>query len=135
MINYPEKRDIPQEVLNEEDKKYLNGFTNRLIRYYFYLMKGLDIINSFRNLFLGIIALYIALKLDSIWIGIAMFAGSSIVLTVCGYYNVHRLSKLNEWLGMRFSTHYGIRTYNYVQEQNDLLKKILKELENKKRGD
>lgn len=124
MIEYPEKRDVPAETLNADDKKYLHGFHNMLIRYYFYLMKGLDIPNSFRNLFITIAAIYIALKLDNILIGIAMFVVSSIILTVFGYYNVHKLAKMNEWLGMRFSTHYGIKTFNYTQKQTELLEEI-----------
>lgn len=108
----------------EDEKKYLEGFVNRLIRYYFYLMRGLDVLNSFRNLFLGIFALYIALKLDNVAYGIIMFAVSCIVLTVCGYYNVHKLSKINEWLGLRFSSHFGIKSFNYAQENNELLKEI-----------
>lgn len=111
------------DILSDE-KGYLKGTQNKLIRYYFYLMKGLDILNQFRNLFLGILALYIALKLDSLGIGIAMFLGSCIVLAILGYYNVHRLSKINEWLNIRFSSHFGIRQFNYQQENNELLKDI-----------
>lgn len=115
---------IPQEILNAEDKRNMDGFENTAIRYYFYLMKGLDIVNSFRNLFLGVIALYIALKLENIMWAVIMFVASSVILTVAGWYNVHKVSKRHEWIGMRFSTHYGIRTFDLNQGQYDLLLEI-----------
>lgn len=115
---------IPQEVLSAEDRKNMDGFENTAIRYYFYLMKGLDIVNSFRNLFLGVIALYIALKLENIAWAIVMFVVSSILLTIAGHYNVHKVSKRHEWIGMRFSTTYGIKAFNFSQGQYDLLLEI-----------
>lgn len=123
--------------MNEEEKRqsedliYLKGFHNKMMRYYFYLMSGLGILNNFRNLFLGIFALYIALKLDNVLYGIIIFIVSSIVLTICGYYNVHRVSKISEWLGVRFSSHFGIKSFNYTQENNELLKEIRDILKNK----
>lgn len=34
------------------------------------------------------------------------------------------MSKVQEWLGMRFATHYGIRSYNYNQGTYEELKEI-----------
>lgn len=121
--------NINPDELQKDDQKYLSGFQNRMIRYYFYISRGLDILNAFRNLFLGIGALYIALKIDQpLWI-VVMVIVSLIILLISGYYNVHKLAKMQEWLSMRFSTHFGIKSFNYTEEQNKLLKGILKELE------
>lgn len=109
---------------NEYDGQYLEGMENRLIRLYFYLNRGLDVLNQFRNLFLGIIALYIALHLDNWLLLAAMFVPSVLVLMLLGYYNVHKMSKLIEWLNLRFSTHYGIKQFNYQQGIYDTLKEI-----------
>lgn len=110
--------------LSEYDKEYLPGFYNRLVRYYYYLESGLNVLNEFRNLFLGIIAIYIALKLTNVlWMAV-MTIPSLILLTVAGYFNVHRLSKIKEFLSMRFSTHYAIKTYDYNKEQVLLLREI-----------
>lgn len=116
------------EELNEEDRKYLYGKHNWLIRMYFYLEQGLNILNEFRNWFLGIAALYITLKLENAPYGIliigAIAVPSLLVLILAGRYNVHRLSKMKEWLTLRFSTHYGIRTYNHQEMQTKLLLEI-----------
>ena len=111
-----------------EDDIFLKGTQNHAIRYYFYLMRGLDVLNSFRNLFLGIGALYLAMHLDNLLYAVIMFVVSSIILIFFGYYSVHRLSKTNEWLSVRFSSHYGMKTFNYTQKQTELLEEILKEL-------
>lgn len=119
---------IPKEELTSEDEKYLTGKHNKAIRIYFYLERGLEILNAFRNLFLGILAIYIALKLTNVLWMIAMFIPCIIILVGVGWYNVHKLSKLKEWLGMRFSTHYGIRSFNYQQRQCELLEEIKEKL-------
>lgn len=113
---------------SEYDKKYLPGFWNRTIRYYYYLEQGLNILNEFRNLFLGILGIYIALHLTNIVWMVIMFIPSIMVLTVAGYYSVHRISKVREWLNIRFGTHYGVTAFNFQREQNELLKEILKEV-------
>ncbi len=116
--------------LYEDDEKYLYGKENWLIRAYFYLSNGLNIVNESRNLFLGIIAIYIALKLTNIWWMVGMAIPSIVILTLMGYYTVHRMSKVNEWLSMRFSTHFGIKTFNYNEDNNKLLTEIRDLLKN-----
>lgn len=109
---------------DELDKKYIEGTHNHVMRYYYYLNKGLDILNQFRNLFLGIIAVYFTLHLTNpVWLG-AMFLPALLLLTVAGYYSVHYLSKMQEWLNLRFSTHFGIRQFNYTEGSYELLKEI-----------
>lgn len=113
-----------QATSQPEDDKYLQGSHNKIIRCYYYIERGLDILNIFRNLFLGIVAIFIALKLTNVlWIGL-MTIPSVIILGIVGYYNVHKLSKMKEWLSMRFSTHYGLRAFNYQEEQVKILEEI-----------
>ncbi len=114
----------PQEF----DSKYMPGLENRAIRYYFYLNAGLNIVNNFRNLILAILGIYIALHLDAWWLLIAMFIPSVIILTVVGYYVVHRINKVQEWLGVRFSSHYSIKQFNYTQGIYETLQAIEKKL-------
>ena len=112
----------------KKEQEYLKGRENWLIRMYFYLNSGLTIINNFRNLIMGIFALYFLLKLTNpIWL-VVMLLASLPVLVVVGYYNVHRMAKINEWLSMKFSTHYGIKQFTYVEEQVQLLKDIKNKL-------
>ncbi len=117
--------------LSEEDKKYLNGWHNWLQRMYFYLNSGLNILNQFRNLGFLVAALWVALKLDGIHgilIAAAVVVISSLLLVFVGRYNVHHLSRSGEWLSIRFSTIFGIRTFNNTERQTELMEEILKEL-------
>lgn len=113
--------------LTEEDKKYLRGWHNWIQRMYYYLNSGLNILNQFRNLGFLLFGLYVALHLDGIQ-GVAITGAiglvSSVILIVIGRYNVHRLSKSGEWLNLRFSTHFGIKAFNYQEEQTQLLREI-----------
>lgn len=106
------------------DKDYMPGLENRAIRYYFYLNAGLNIVNQFRNLILAILGIYIALHLDAWWLLAAMFIPSIVGLTIAGYYVVHRVNKIQEWLGVRFSSHYAIRQFDYQRGIYEALKNI-----------
>lgn len=110
------------------DAKYLSGAWNKVIRYYYYLEQGLNILNEFRNLFLGILGLYIALHLTNLMWMIIMVVPSLLFLTIAGFYSVHKVSKVREWLTIRFGTHYGLTTFNYQKRQYELLQEILEEL-------
>lgn len=115
---------LDDKTISEFDSKYLPGLENRGIRYYYYLNAGLGILNQFRNLFLGIIAIYFTLELHSWWLLIAMFIPSVILLTIVGWYNTHRLAKVTEWLNIRFSTHYARQQFDSIQRQVALLEEI-----------
>ncbi len=114
---------MPKDT-SEFDERYLKGFENKGIRYFYYLNQGLNILNQFRNLFLGIIALYIALKLENVTWLIIMFLPALLILTVVGYYTVHKMNTVNEWIGIRFSTHFAKRQFDYTQKQMELLEEI-----------
>lgn len=106
------------------NNEYLAGRQNWLIRMYFYLTNGVGILNEFRNLFLGIFALYFTLKLENpLWLA-GMLLVSTPVLIFAGYYNVHKISKVKEWLSMKFGTHYSIKQYELMEKQVELLEEI-----------
>ncbi len=108
----------------KDDQKYLKGTENWFIRAYFYCSNGLTIINEFRNLFLGILGLYIALHWNNIWLAIGVFVVSMVLLTLAGYYKVHKVGKVTEFLGIRFSSHFGKKTFDFAEENNKLLREI-----------
>lgn len=116
----------------KDDDKYLRGKENWLIRAYFYCNNGLNVLNQFRNLFLGIIAIYIALKLDNyLWL-ILMVIPCIIILTLIGFYYTHRAGRVQEWLGVRFSSSFGLRSFNYTQQTYEVLLEIKNLLQNEK---
>ncbi len=116
-------KNEPEEFA-QYDEKYMRGAENKALRYYFYLSNGLNVLNSFRNLGLGIIAIYFALHLENIWWMVGMGAVSTVLLTVVGFHQVHRAGKVLEWVGIRFSTHFGVRTFNNTQRNVELLEEI-----------
>ncbi len=115
---------MKREDLTKDDKVYLKGRENWAIRWYFYLNGGLNVLNQFRNLFLGIFALYIAAKFQNLlWLPV-MLIPCLPILALMGWYQTHRMAKVQEWLSMRFSTHYAIKQFNYQEEQTKLLQEI-----------
>lgn len=106
------------------EQQYLKGKRNFLIRTYFYLTNGLALVNDFRNLGLGIFALYFALKLTNPWLMVLMFTVSIAILIPTGHFMVHKVSKVKEWLATKFGSHYAIQNFDYVKEQFETLKRI-----------
>lgn len=124
MTKEPVKDSIPSHLLQPDDAKYLKGKENWLIRMYYYLRNGLSMLNDFHNVFLGMITLAITFKITSITFMLAIAIPGTLIFIILGYYNVHRISKMNEWLSMRFSTHYSIKSFNFTQGQYELLTEI-----------
>lgn len=115
-----------------ESTPYMVGKENYLIRQYFYVNQGLNVVNNFRNLVLGIFAAYFALKLTNpLWL-IAAFILAMPVLVAIGWYQTHRMQKIFEWIGIRFSTYFGIRQFNYSQGTYEMLVEIKNLLQEKK---
>lgn len=105
-----------------------NKKENLFIQVYFYVNSGVLIVNDFRNIGLGIFALYFALKLANPLYLVLMSLVSLPILAVMGYYNVHKISKVRERLSVKHGTHYGIKQFELTQEQVKLLKEINKKL-------
>ena len=122
---------ITDNEIFRDDDKYLKGTQNWIIRYYYYLSTGLNELNGFKNLFLGILTIYITFKLTSYWWGVGIFVASIVILTVVGYYIIHRVGKVRDWLGLRFSSYFGRQQVNYTEEQFKVLAEIRDLLKNK----
>lgn len=91
---------------------------------YFYLQRGLDVLNLFRNYLLALFAVYVGLHLTSLlWLGLFVIV-SLVFLLIAGYYSVHHISKVTEFLSVRFGTHYSKETYSHVEQQTQLLTEI-----------
>lgn len=109
-------------MINEE--QYLKGNKNFLIRMYFYLSNGLAIVNEFRNLILGIFGIYLTFKLTNPWIMVAIFIFSVAILTPTGYFIIHHVSRVKEWLSTKFGSHYQIQNFDYTKGTYELLVEI-----------
>ena len=104
--------------------EYTTGIHNKFARLYFYCNTGLGLINNFRNVILCIFAAYIALKLDNYWYLIIMFLVSLPIITILGWYCVHYLNAVTEWLNIKYGTHYAKKQFALQEETRDLLKEI-----------
>ena len=119
------------ELRKEYTKTYDKGLLNHGVRAWFYLNKGLDLINQFKYLIAGILAIYYMFKLDSYVILMLIFIISIPILTFCGWFYTHKMAKALEWTGMVFSSYfsrYNIdmaeKNIEMTSEQIELLKEI-----------
>lgn len=119
----------PDEVRKEYTKTYDKGLLNHIIRMWYYLQKGLTLINDFKYLIAGIIAFYYALKLDSFWWMIIIFLVSIPVLIIIGYFHTHKMSKALEWTAMVFSSYFARHNTDLAEKNVDLTEKNTKLLE------
>src|SRR3990167_9417444 len=66
-----------EEVVSEYDKTYDKGLFNHAVRAWFYLQRGLQVMNEFKYLVAGILAFYYTLELHSIPLLLIIFFVSS----------------------------------------------------------
>lgn len=116
-----------KELTEEHDKNYWQGNKNKVIRLFFYSQKGLSLVNEFKYLVFGILGVYYTLKLSNpIWL-IIMLVVCIPLLIILGWMSVHHVSKVVDFLSIRFGTHWS--KYNYELLENQL--KELKEINEK----
>lgn len=118
------------DLTDSEKLAYWNGPVNVTVRLYFYLQKGLMLLNESRNLFLGIFAAYFALKMKNPFLMVVMFLIAVPVLIAAGWFFVHVMRKRIDFMTTKFSTHYSIRTFDLVKRQTSALEKIVKIIDN-----
>ena len=104
------------------EPEYWHGSTNKLIRYYFYINTGLNVFNNFKYLVAAIIGIYWALHLHAPLILIVMFLASIPILGIIGYYSIHHINKVIDWLNVKFGSHYSIYQIELLEDIRDALK-------------
>jgi len=112
-------------------EQYFNGMKNQLIRIYYYLKKGLDLLNDFKYLGAGIFAIFYLLRLEGYWNMIIMFLIAMPILITIGYIWTHKAEKTIEYFNLKFTTHfgqYGLRVQErqlaILKEMNENIKKL-----------
>jgi hypothetical protein len=114
---------------NPKDHEYWNGTKNKLIRYYFYCQRGLDLFNNFKYVIMAIFGIYYTLKLKNPDLLLGMFLFSIPLLMFIGYWSVHHIGKVTDWLNIKFSTHYSLYSIKLQEE----IKNAVQELANNSR--
>ena len=112
---------------DQERKTYWEGSENRIIRLWVYALRGLQMLNEFKYLIAGLIALFVILKIaNPVWIGIGVIV-SIPPLIILGRWQLKKAAKVDQWV----STEYGsVLKYNDYNIKVDTLK-ILKEISEK----
>ncbi len=119
--------------MNDDYKKtYDKGLVNQGVRGWFYLQRGLNLVNEFKYLIAGILALYYTLKLDSYGTLIFLFVISIPILTFVGWFHTHKMAKALEWRNMVFSSYFARHNVDLAEQNVELLREIKKILEEKK---
>lgn len=118
-----------QKLREEYTKTYDQGALNHGVRAWFYLQKGLDLLNQFKYLLGGILAVYYTLKLDSYWILLAIFAVSIPILGVAGWFYTHKMAKALEWTGMVFSSYFARYNIDMAERNVDNMQRAADALE------
>lgn len=103
--------------MDKNREKYWNGAENKAIRYWFYIMRGLDIFNQFKYLVAAIFAIYWMLKLNNPIVLVLIFLGCLPVLFIIGWYSINRMGKVIDWLSVEFSSHWSRYSFE-LQERS-----------------
>lgn len=110
------------------EQKYWDGRKNFVARLWYYLLQGLDLVNSFKYLGAFILGVYAILKLTNPWIMVGIFLASLPILLLAGYVKAQHINKVVDWLTVELGTHWGRYTYELSEKNIKLLEEILKEL-------
>lgn len=114
--------------------KYWYGWWNKFSRYFFYLNRGADVFSQFKYIAGYILALYVLLKLtDPHWL-LIMAVITLPILFVCGYWHVHKVGKVVDWLNIQYSSHWSRYQFELMEKQLKLLEEINDKLAKEKCG-
>lgn len=109
-----------QQYMDNYDK----GLWNRLVRAWYYLMEGLNLVNQFKYVALGIFGLYVALKFTNyLYLGV-LFLVTLPILIAAGWIYVNRMAKNLSLTSMMKSSFFGRYNIDLAEEQVRLLKEI-----------
>lgn len=100
------------------------GTKNALIRQYFYLKQGINLVNEFKYVVAGIFAAYYTLELENPEWLIWMFVFSIPTLVLAGYIFIHHIAKVLDWLGIEYATYWSRYGFKLQEETLEELKKL-----------
>lgn len=96
-----------EEIQNEYQKTYDKGLLNHGVRAWFYLQRGLNLVNEFKYLVAGIFALYYTLQLEDYRLMVVLFVVAIPLLTFVGWFHTFKMAKALEWTSMMFSSYFA----------------------------
>lgn len=109
---------------HKHESKYWHGTKNKFIRYYFYVQRGLVLLNEFRYVVMVVFVMYNFIGIKNLWLIPGMFITCIPVLLICGWISVHHMEKVMEYLNIQYTTHFSRYNIELQEKQLDYLKKI-----------
>lgn len=104
------------------------GLKRETVKYYFYLQQGLAFFNEFRYLIMGILSIYVILKIKNPLLIPLMFIIAVPVLIFFGWVSINHVKKIIDYFNVIKATTYGKYGVDLQEEQLKVLRKIEKEL-------
>lgn len=112
--------------LENNKKKYWYGNSNKIIRYYYYSQRGIQLFNEFRYIIMVIFGVYFTLKLSNPIYLVLMFCMAIPILCFAGWLMVHKIARVMDWLNIEFATHFSRYNITLLEEINKSLKCLVK---------
>lgn len=109
---------------NEQMQTYWDGKSNKVIRLWFYVQRGMFVLNEARYLIISIMAVYALLKLDNPWIMLVMLLVSLPIVGLLGWLYTFKMAKTMDWLNVKFSTHFSKYSIELQERQVKALESI-----------
>lgn len=98
-------------------ERHWDGTKNKVVRYYFYSKRGLELFNEFRYLLMLIFGAYVMLKLTNPFYLLLMFVVSLPVLIFFGWLQVHHMAKIINWLDIEFASYWSRYSFELQERQ------------------
>lgn len=118
----PMNRDI-------ERKNYWEGHENKVIRLWIYALRGLQMINEFKYLIAGLIALFVILKIGNpIWMAVGVVAAIP-PLILLGRWQLKKAAKVDQWVSTEYGSVLRYSEYNIRVKTLKILEEINKKLD------
>jgi hypothetical protein len=110
---------------HEENKRaYWAGTKNKVIRFYFYSQRGLQLLNEFRYVFLLVFGIYMAMKLaNPAWL-LVLFLVILPFLIFFGWLQVHHMAKVINWLDVEFASFWSRYNFELQERQTKAIEEI-----------
>ena len=108
-----------------------DGIKKEVVKHYFYVQQGLNMLNLFRNLFYIIGIGYIALKLNNPFIMVPVFIVSLFLLDCLGWLDVNHMKKIIDYFNIKKATTYGKYGFKLQEKQIELLEEIRDKIKEK----
>ena len=112
-------------ITDDLNDKYWNGKWNKIVRYYFYMIKGLQLFNELRYVIITTGLIYAFLKLSNFVLFPVIFFSFIPPLIFFGWLSVHKIDKIIEFLQVRYATHYSHYNIEIQEKQEKYLRDLV----------